>query len=266
MRRIRLTATEQAQLDQIFKTTTDRRLRDRCQAVLMASRGRKRKIIAQDLGVHRTTVRLWLKQYQERGLAGLPIQWAPGQPGRIPETLAPTIQRWVQEGPQGCGLDRANWTYEELATHLYQNDGHRGQAHRHAGLLSTPCHAPLSADVSLSAGRPREAAGGTGRTGGVKKKRRQGQCVLLSQDDACFPFVPTLRTTLGVKGHRPLVGTWDNKEQVYCFAALNLVTGQLTTRLLEQPTRSRAKLGRSKQQRLQAAFVAHLQDIGIVWK
>ncbi len=48
MRRIRLTAMEQAQLDQIFKTTQDRRLRDRCQAVLMASRGRKRKIIAQD--------------------------------------------------------------------------------------------------------------------------------------------------------------------------------------------------------------------------
>ena len=48
MQRIRLTAAEQEQLDYIFKTTTDRRLRDRCQAVLMASRGRKRKIIAQD--------------------------------------------------------------------------------------------------------------------------------------------------------------------------------------------------------------------------
>src|SRR5215470_8429191 len=77
MRRIRLTVTEQAQLEQLFKTTPDRRLRDRCQAVLMAHRGRKRKTIAQDLGVRRTTVRLWLKQYHERGLAGLQIQWGP---------------------------------------------------------------------------------------------------------------------------------------------------------------------------------------------
>lgn len=123
MQRIWLTATEQAQLEHIFKTTTDRRLRDRCQAVLMASRGRKRRTIAQDLGVHRTTVRRWLTLYHERGWAGLQIHWAPGQPGRIPETLAPTIQGWVQDGPQSCGLDRANWTYEELATYLYQTTG-----------------------------------------------------------------------------------------------------------------------------------------------
>src|SRR6516165_5314739 len=48
---------------------------------------------------------------------------------------------------------------------------------------------------------------------------------------------------------------------VSCCAALNVVTGQLTTRLLEQPARSKAKTGLSKQQRLQGAFAAHLRDI-----
>ena len=118
MRQIRLTTVEHEQLEYTFKTTSDRRLRERCQAVLMASRGRKRRTIAQDLGVHRTTVRRWLAHYHARGLAGLQIHWAPGQPGRIPETLAPTIQEWVKTGPTGCGLDRANWTYEELATYV----------------------------------------------------------------------------------------------------------------------------------------------------
>src|SRR5215470_1983424 len=64
-----------------------------------------------------------------------------------------------------------------------------------------------------------------------------------------------------MKGYRPIVGTWDNKDQVYCLTALNVVTGQLTTRLLEQPARSKAKMGQSKQQRLQVAFAAHLRDI-----
>jgi transposase len=123
MRRIVFSPTEQATLESTFKTTTDRRLRDRCQAVLMASRGRKRTAIAQDLGVHRSTVLLWLKRYHKRGLAGLKIQWAPGKTRRIPEDLASTIQNWVKKGPQSCGLDRANWTYEELAVYLYQHTG-----------------------------------------------------------------------------------------------------------------------------------------------
>ena len=41
----------------------------------------------------------------------------------MPETVAPMILAWVKDGPQHCGLDRANWTYEELATHLYRTTG-----------------------------------------------------------------------------------------------------------------------------------------------
>jgi transposase len=95
----------------------------------------------------------------------------------------------------------------------------------------------------------------------MKQKAPAGECVLLSQDEARFPLVPTLHTTLGVKGSRPVVGAWDNKDQVYGVAALNLVTGQLTTRLLAQPAHSTIKPGHSKQQRLPGAFAAHLQDI-----
>jgi hypothetical protein len=83
---------------------------------------------------------------------------------------------------------------------------------------------------------------------------------LLSQDEARYPLGPTLRPTLGGKGYRPTVGTWDNKDQVYCFAALSVVTGRLTTHLLEQPTRSKAKTGQSTQQRWPVAYAAHLRE------
>jgi transposase len=174
MQRIRLTAAEQEQLDHIFKTTTDRRLRDRCQAVLMASRGRKRKSIAQDLGVHRTTVRLWLKHYHERGLGGLTIHWAPGQPGRIPETLASTIQTWVKEGPQSCQLDRANWTYEELATHLYRTTGI--EVKRTAMRVFCQRHdiRPYRPTYRYLRGDPTQQQVAQGELAAVKKKRRRG--------------------------------------------------------------------------------------------
>jgi len=174
MQRITLTATEHAALEHTFKTTPDRRLRDRCQAVLMAGRGRQRQGIAQDLGVHRTTVRLWLKQYRERGIEGLVIHWAPGSPGRIPATLAPTIQSWVKEGPQSCGLDRANWTYEELATYLYQTQGitvqrtaMRDFCHRHNMRPYRPTYRYLRGD-------PEEQRLAQAEREALKKKRRAG--------------------------------------------------------------------------------------------
>lgn len=83
---------------------------------------------------------------------------------------------------------------------------------------------------------------------------------MLSQDEARFALVPTLRTTLGVTGHRPLVGTWDNKDLVYWYAALNVVSGKVTTRLMEQPARRTTPIGHSTTRRLQVAFAAHLRD------
>ena len=83
----------------------------------------------------------------------------------------------------------------------------------------------------------------------------------MSQDEARFPLVPTLHTTLGGKGHRPSVGTWDNKALVYSFATMNVVTGPLTTRLVESPAKIKRQTRLSQTARLQQAFAAHLQDL-----
>ena len=80
MMKITLSEQERQQLEDVFKTTCDVRLRTRCQAVLMAHRGRRHRHIAELLG-------------------------------------------WILQGPTGCGLDRANWTYAELATQLYRSHG-----------------------------------------------------------------------------------------------------------------------------------------------
>jgi transposase len=86
--------------------------------------------------------------------------------------------------------------------------------------------------------------------------------MLLSQDEARFAMIPTLRTTLGLKGHRPTGGNLDCHELVSVFGALNLITGQLTTRLVERP-RASGKLQKptSGQRCLQERFARHLRDI-----
>lgn len=123
MIRIQLPPTEAERLDTLFRSTADRKLRDRLQLVLMAHRGRARQDIAADLGVHRKTVTRWLNAYCADGLDGLRPKKAKGHPGKIPSTLAEEVRRWVIDGPAKQGLDRANWTHEELADHLHKTQG-----------------------------------------------------------------------------------------------------------------------------------------------
>jgi transposase len=123
MMKITLSDQERLQLTEVFQTTADARLRLRCQAILMAHRGRRHRHIAEDLGVTARTLQRWLRAYQAVRLAGLQLRWRPGRTARIPAALAPEILGWILQGPAGCGLDRANWTYAELATQLYRTHG-----------------------------------------------------------------------------------------------------------------------------------------------
>src|SRR5262245_63084362 len=91
----------------------------------MAHRGRTRQDIAADLGIHRKTVTRWLNAYCVDGLDGLRPRKAKGTPGKIPASLADEVRRWVIDGPAQHGLDRANWTHEELADHLLKTKGIR---------------------------------------------------------------------------------------------------------------------------------------------
>src|SRR5262249_15163856 len=75
-------------------------------------------------------------------------------------------------------------------------------------------------------------------------------------------MVPTLGPTLGVKGHRPTVGTRDCKDLLYVSAVVDVVTGVLHTNTLESPARAEQKTGKSKTRRLEEAVAAHLRHVG----
>jgi transposase len=75
-------------------------------------------------------------------------------------------------------------------------------------------------------------------------------------------MVPTLQATLGVKGHRPLVGTRDCKDVLYIFAVLNLISGVLHANTVESLQAANRKSGQSKTRRMQQAFAAHLRHVG----
>jgi transposase len=89
--------------------------------------------------------------------------------------------------------------------------------------------------------------------------------VLLSQDEARFPTVPTLAATLGVKGHRPVVGTRDCKDVLYVFGVLNPLTGAVHATTLESLQKANRMSADSKTRRMQRAFASHLRHVGRVY-
>jgi len=74
-------------------------------------------------------------------------------------------------------------------------------------------------------------------------------------------MVPTLTATLGVKGHRPVVGTWDCKHLLYVLAVVNLVTAAVHANTLESPKDATKRTGKSKTRRMQEALAAHLRHV-----
>lgn len=172
MIRVHLPDDELQRLEQAFRGTDDRKLRDRLQIVLMAHRGRPHQDIAADLGLSTRTVPRWLNAYLERGLDGLTPRKAKGAPPRVPAGLADELRQWVIGGPASCGLDRANWTYAELADHLLKSKGIRASRSavlRFCKKLGVRTYRPTYRYLRGDADK-QDAA--TGDLSGLKKKRR----------------------------------------------------------------------------------------------
>jgi transposase len=263
--RIRLPEGEARRLELAYREETDAKYKDRIQIIRLASRDRPHQEIASDLAITPRTVQRWLNAYLERGLDGLRPRKAKGAKGKIPATLADEVRRWVIDGPAKQGLDRANWTHEELADHLFKTHGiatSRSAMQRYCVKIGIRVYRPT---YRYLRGNPQKQEQAKKDIAELKDEAQAGEIVLLSQDEARLPMVPTLQATLGVKGHRPKVGTWDCKDLMYLFCVVNLISGALHSNTLECPKDAKKKTGKSKTARLQEAFAQHLRHVGRVY-
>jgi transposase len=263
--RIRLTDAEARRLEQAFLQATDRKLRDRLQIVRLAHRGRPHQDIAADLGTTPRSVRRWLNAYLDGGIDALVPRKARGHDPAIPARMAGEIRRWVIDGPAAQGLDRANWTHAELADHLFKAHGIRASRSAMQRFCRQHGIRPYRPTYRHLRGDPVKQAEAIEELAGLRAQAEAGELVLLSQDEARFPMVPTLTATLGVKGHRPTVGTRDCKDLLYVFAVINVLTAAVHANLVESPARAKQATGESKTRRMQEAFAAHLRHVAGIY-
>jgi transposase len=172
MIRVHLPAADLARLAEAFRTTADAKLRHRAQLVLMAHRGRPHGDIAADLGCSRSSVQRWLNAYLDRGLDGLTPRRAPGAKPRLTPDLAPVLRQWVIDGPAKQGLDRANWTYAELADHLLKARGVRVGKSALQAFGAKHGIRPYRPTYRFLRGDPAKQAQARGELAGLKKGQR----------------------------------------------------------------------------------------------
>ena len=227
MIRIHLPDAEARRLEGLFQATTDGTLRDRLQIVLMAHRGRPARTSPPTWASTARPVTRWLNAYLRRRPRRLaaparPRGPSPSDPRRPGRRGPPLGHRRAGQAGAGPGQLDPRGTGRPPATRPTASGP---PAVGRAALLPQDRHPPVPADLPLPARRPGQAEPRPRRTSGRPGKRAAaGELVLLSQDEARFPMVPTLAATLGVKGHRPMVGTRDCKDLLYVFAVVNLLS------------------------------------------
>src|SRR6516162_11933835 len=82
MIRLNLGKGQVGELERTFKASSDSKLRDRVQTVLLFHRGRTRQQIMADLAISDRTITRRLNAYLENGLEGLRPRKAPGATAR----------------------------------------------------------------------------------------------------------------------------------------------------------------------------------------
>lgn len=166
MRPIRLDTLSVEQLgeiDTLYQTTHDARVRIRALMVLLAA---ERRMVAAEIASivrqHEETVRRWLARYQAEGIDGLSDAPRSGAPPKVSCGYRERLLEVVRRRPRALGLPFSMWTGARLADYLAEQTGLR---------MSTPSiHRMLRAgEVGLS--RPQHTIASPDADYALKKRR-----------------------------------------------------------------------------------------------
>lgn len=100
-----LEASEREALERLVRSRTEQaRLVERARIIQRLSQGVESEAVAREMGLNANTVRLWLRRFNQAGLAGLTNKPRPGKPPSIlPSRLRKGETRWL---PLRCSTPR----------------------------------------------------------------------------------------------------------------------------------------------------------------
>jgi transposase len=149
-----LTDTERVELDELYRTTKDPRLRTRAQMVfLSAEQHLKVPEIASIVRESEATVLRWLKRYQAEKINGLYDAPRPGRQSTVTEADRERLLEVVRRRPRSLDLPFSLWTLQRLRDYVAEQTSIRvsletvRQTLKKGGIvLSRPQHKITSPD------------------------------------------------------------------------------------------------------------------------
>lgn len=159
-----------AELEELYRTTREARLRTRAQMVLLAT---ERRLVAEEIAEivrsSEETVRRWLKRYLAEGIEGLRDEPHPGAPGKVTAEYREQLVQVVRRRPRSLGLPFSVWTLRRLADYMAERTGIRVEYEtvrvhlKAAGIvLSRPQHNITSPDPEYALKKRRSKGPATG--------------------------------------------------------------------------------------------------------
>lgn len=149
-----VSAEARAELDTLYRTTRDARLRTRVQMILLAvEQHMVAPAIATIVREDDETVRRWMKRYQAEGVHGLYDAPRSGAPSKVTDAYEQQLLKVVRQRPRALDLPYSMWTLQRLADYMAEQTGIRVEAetvrlHLKASdiVLSRPQHKISSPD------------------------------------------------------------------------------------------------------------------------
>jgi transposase len=157
------------ELDELYHSTHDVRLRSRAQMILLAA---EEHLVAAEIAkivrADEETVRRWLKRYEAEGIGGLSDAPRPGAPAKVTAEYDEQLVQAVRHRPRSLDQPYSLWTCERLTDYLAEKTGIRVDPEtvrlhlKAAGIvLSRPQHTVSSPDPEYEVKKKRSKRSAT---------------------------------------------------------------------------------------------------------
>lgn len=175
------------------------------------------------LGLCRTTIYPWLREYRQRGFDALAERIAAGPEPKLTEKQRQQVRRWVLgKDPRQYGFDFGLWSRRIVQALIQDKLGIElsltGVGRLLAGLNITP-QKPLRRAYERD---PKAVEHWLNhRYPALRRRAKRMGAKIFFLDEAGFQSDPPLGRTYGLKGHTPVVVTSGQRQSINVISAVN---------------------------------------------